>query len=63
MRFRVQVLDALTYVVRKSTLDTRNAVTALECIRTIEWRPRAVTMRVLDADAGIVQSEAKASKT
>jgi hypothetical protein len=62
MHFRVQFLNASTNVIQEVTVDARNAVTAIERIRTIEWPPRAVTMRVLDPDAAVVHFEAKGHK-
>ena len=50
MQYRIQFLDGRANVVREMTADARNAVGAVALVADIDWPPRAITMRVLDAD-------------
>jgi hypothetical protein len=59
MQFRIQFLDRSARVIRELHADARNAASAIELVRDIDWPPRAVTLRVLDVDAGDVHSKVK----
>ena len=57
MRYRIQFLDGSANVTREFTADARNAVGAIALVTDIDWPPRAVAVRVLDADGREVHSE------
>ena len=57
MQFRIQFLDGSARVIRELHADARNAASAIELVRDIDWPPRAVTMRVLDLDGREVHSK------
>jgi hypothetical protein len=59
MQFRIKFLDGSARVIRELFADARNAVGAIELVRNLDWRPRAVTMRVLDVDGREVHSRLK----
>jgi hypothetical protein len=59
VQFRIQFLDGSAHVVRELHADARNAASAIELVRDIDWPPRAVTMRVLDLDGREVHSKVK----
>jgi hypothetical protein len=59
MQYRIQFLDGRANVIRELTADARNSVGAIALVTDIDWPPRAVTMRVLDADGREVHSEVK----
>jgi hypothetical protein len=59
MQYRVQFLDGSASVVRELTADARNAVGAIALVTDIDWPPRAVSIRVLDADGREVHSKMK----
>jgi hypothetical protein len=59
MQYRIQFLDGSASVVRELTADARNAVGAIALVTDIDWPPRAVSIRVLDADGREVHSKMK----
>ena len=60
MQYRIQFLDGSASVVRELTADARNAIGAVALVAEIDWPPRAVSLRVLDADGREVHSATKA---
>jgi len=50
MQFRIQFLDGSARLIRELHADARNAVSAIELVRDMDWPRRAVTIRVLDLD-------------
>lgn len=59
MQYRILFLDGRTSVIRELTADAWNAVGAVAHVADIEWPPRAVSLRVLDADGREVHSATK----
>ena len=59
MQYRIQFLDGRANVIRELTADARNAAGAVALLADIDWPPRAVTMRVLDAEGREVYSEVR----
>ena len=59
MQYRIQFLDGHANVIRELTADARNAVGAIALVTDIDWPPRAVSIRVLDADGREVHSAIK----
>ena len=59
MQYRIQFLDGRANVVLELNADARNADGAIALVANIDWPPRAVTMRVLDADGREVHSAIK----
>jgi hypothetical protein len=59
MQFRIQFLDGSARVIRELHADARNAASAIELVRDIDWPPRAITIRVLDLDGREVHSKVK----
>jgi hypothetical protein len=59
MQFRIQFLDGSAQVIRELHADARNAASAIELVRDIDWPPRAATMGVLDLDGREVHSKIK----
>jgi hypothetical protein len=57
MQFRIQFLDGSARVIRELHADARNAASAIELVRDMDWPPRAVTMRVLELDGREVHSQ------
>jgi hypothetical protein len=62
MQYRIQFLDGSANVIRELTADARNSVGAIALVTDIDWPPRAVTMRVLDADGREVHWEVKGDR-
>jgi hypothetical protein len=63
MQYRNQFLDGKANVVRELTADARNAIGAVALVTDIDWPPRAVTMRLLDAEGREVHSDIKRDRT
>jgi hypothetical protein len=59
MQYRIQFLDGSARVPREWSADARSVAGAVALIVDIDWPPRAVTMRVLDANGREVHSEIK----
>jgi hypothetical protein len=59
MQYRIQFLDGSARVIRELHADARNAASAIELVRDIDWPPRTVTMRVLDLDWREAHSKVK----
>ncbi len=57
MQYRIQYLDGLANIIRELSADARSGMSAFELVADMPWVPRAVTMRVLDADGREVHSE------
>jgi hypothetical protein len=57
MQYRIQFLDGEASVIRELSADARSAINALLLVGDLDWPPRAVTMRVLDAEGREVYSE------
>jgi hypothetical protein len=62
MQYRIQFLDGRANVIRELTADARNAVGAIALVTDIDWPPRAVSIRVLDADGREVHSQIKGDR-
>jgi hypothetical protein len=62
MQFRVQFLDRAENIIEELTADARNAIGAIELVEGLEWPPRAITMRILDADGLEVHAEVKGER-
>jgi hypothetical protein len=56
MQYRIQFLDGRANVIRELTADARNAAGAVALVAEIDWPPRAISMRVLDADGREIHS-------
>ena len=59
VQYRIQYLDGLANIIRELSADARSDMSALELVADMPWVPRAVTMRVLDADGREVHSAIK----
>ena len=56
MQYRIQFLDGAANVVGELHADARSAASAVELVADLDWPPRAISMRVLDADGREVHS-------
>jgi hypothetical protein len=59
VQFRIQYLDGSANIIRELSADARSGMSACELVADMPWAPRAVTMRVLDADGREVHSAIK----
>jgi hypothetical protein len=59
MQYRIQFLDERATIIHERTADARNAIGAVALVSEIDWPPRAVGMRVIDADGREVHSVTK----
>ncbi len=59
MQYRIQFLDGSAEVIRELFTDARSAAGAAELVADLDWPPRAITLRVLDADGTEVHSAIK----
>jgi hypothetical protein len=59
MQYRIQFLDGSTNVIHELAADARNTVGAIAFVTDVDWPPRAVSIRVLDADGREVHSATK----
>jgi hypothetical protein len=59
MQFRIQFLDGSARVLREWSAYARSVESAVTLVTEIDWPPRAVTMRVLDANGREVYSTTK----
>jgi hypothetical protein len=57
MQYRIQFLDGEACVIRELSADARSAINALPLVGDLDWPPRVVTVRVLDAEGREVYSE------
>ena len=56
MQYRIQYLDGSANNIRELSADARSGMSAFELVADMPWVPRAVAMRVLDADGREVHS-------
>lgn len=49
VQYQIQFLDRSANVIREWSANARDVAGAIELIVDVDWPPRAVTMRVLDA--------------
>jgi hypothetical protein len=59
VQYRIQYLDGSANIIRELSADARSGMSAFELVADMPWAPRAVTMRVLDADGREVHSAIK----
>ena len=59
MQYRIQYLDGSANIIRELSADARSGMSVFELVADMAWVPRAVTMRVLDADGREVHSAIK----
>jgi hypothetical protein len=59
VQYRIQFLDRSAEVIRELFADARSAASASELVADMDWPPRAITIRVLDADGTEVHSAIK----
>ena len=57
MQYRIQFFDGEASVIRELSADARSAINALPLVGDLDWPPRVVTVRVLDAEGREVYSE------
>jgi hypothetical protein len=56
VQYRIQYLDGSANIIRELSADARSGMSAFELVADMAWAPRAVAMRVLDADGREVHS-------
>jgi hypothetical protein len=59
MQYRIQFLDGSANVLREWSASARSVAGAVSLAADTDWPPRAVTMRVLDANGKEVHSAIK----
>jgi hypothetical protein len=59
MQYRIQFLDGSANVLREWSAYARSVAGAVSLVVNTDWPPRAVTMRVLDANGKEVHSATK----
>ena len=59
VQYRIQYLDGSANIIRELSADARSGMSAFELVADLPWVPRAVTMRVLDANGREVHSAIK----
>jgi hypothetical protein len=59
MQYRIQFLDGSANVLREWSAYARSVAGAVSLVVNTDWPPRAVTMRVLDANGKEVHSTIK----
>jgi hypothetical protein len=57
LRYRIQYLDISAALIRELFADARSATSAGQLIAGIDWPPKAISVRVLDAHGCEVHSE------
>ena len=62
MQYRIQFLEGEASVIRELSADARSAINALLLVGDLDWPPRAVTTRVLDAEGREVYSEVQGDR-
>ena len=50
VQYQIQYLDSSANIIRELSADARSGMSAFELVADLPWAPRAVTMRVLDAN-------------
>jgi hypothetical protein len=59
MQYRIQFLDGSANVLREWSANARSVAGVVSLVTEFDWPPRAVTMRVLDANGREVHSATK----
>jgi hypothetical protein len=59
MQYRIQFLDGAAHILREWSAYARSVAGAVSLVVDTDWPPRAVTMRVLDANGREVHSTTK----
>jgi len=59
VQYRIQFLDGSSNVLREWSANARSVAGVVSLVTEFDWPPRAVTMRVLDANGREVHSATK----